>query len=74
MKITRLMSIFTSKKVWKFLIKIQLTSSGQLGLSNEIIHDCSEIGPIVQMKVAVSRVTQGVRKIVRMLSGYSISE
>ena len=56
------------------MIKIQLTSSGQLGLSNEIIHDCSEIGPIVQMKVAVSRVTQGVRKIVRMLSGYSISE
>ena len=43
-------------------------------LSNEITHDCSAIGPIVQMKVAVSRVTQGVRKIVRMLSGYSISE
>ena len=27
-KLTRLMSIFTSKKVWKFLIKIQLTKSG----------------------------------------------
>ena len=26
-KLTRLMSIFTSKKVWKFLIKIQLTKS-----------------------------------------------
>ena len=24
-KLTRLMSIFTSKKVWKFLVKIQLT-------------------------------------------------
>ena len=27
LKLTRLMSIFTSKKVWKFLIKIQLTKS-----------------------------------------------
>ena len=26
-KLTRLMSIFTSKKVWKFLIQIQLTKS-----------------------------------------------
>ena len=50
-KLTQLMSIFTSKKVWKFLIKIQLTKSDpkstrrqkyppscQLGLSMYYIH------------------------------------
>ena len=28
-KLTQLMSIFTSKKVWKFLVKVQLTKSDQ---------------------------------------------